>query len=187
MTIPYMREYVAGAARDPAEAVIGRMYGALGWYFRAIDEINQAASLDKGKVLWIMHHGPLFRAAYQDLANRIAREGTQADPDWPTIRVAGEIAGMIEGCFAYKKMRWGTRAAMLSDLTNVNADILAAVNWINANVPEWRDGVITVSLSDQLAADGTPVRLETTATIPLSAAIQTQIAAMRARFATAAS
>lgn len=181
MTIPFMAEFVSGAARDPAEAEIVNLYVNLGWYFRALDEISLAAELDKGKVKWLMTHCPAYRAAFAALQARIGREGVSADNDWPAIRSSGEIIGMIEGFLAAKKLRWGARAVLIADLSAVNGDALSVSDWIAANVPDWGSNFATRSVVGA-APDGKPIEAEVTTKVALPPELMTRVQALRARF-----
>ena len=180
MAIQYPREYLVGQIIDPCEKEIRRLYESLGWYARALSEIRASAQLDKKKLGWLVYNCPVYRAAYSALAARIAREGNIADPDFPQVRLVGDIASKTFRWFQYKGQAWASTGTMLADLAQINTDALAVLQWIVANVPNYGTyATLSVSIDETFTSLTTT---ETPSVVALDPTLLSQVQALASRF-----
>ena len=142
--------------------------------------IRASAQLDKKKLGWLVYNCPAYRAAYSALAARIAREGNIADPDFPQMRLVGDIASKTFRWFQYKGQAWASTGTMLADLAQINTDALAVLQWIVANVPNYGTyATLSVSIDETFTSLTTT---ETPSVVALDPTLLSQVQALASRF-----
>ncbi len=136
MAAPFPYDGMAGAINDPAEAEARNLHENYKWIARLADEMDAESELDLKRCMQIVLHCRKFRLWYEALAPRAS--GMDA----------------IEGHFAMKKCRWSSAAACKKDLGDLYADAGALADWIEANVPEYKQGFAIVKVvSDGVLTD----------------------------------
>ena len=178
MPLPRPYNGVAGAVNDPAESEAQNLFTQYAWVYRLATEMNAEAQLDVKRAFQIALHTRKFRAWYDALQVRAARETLSADPDYPTVRPAGEILDIIRGMFESRKARWPTKAAMVADLVELRTDCGTLYDWMEANQAEYKTAFSTnrvVNAAGDMTDD--PIK------IAKPAAFATRIATFSAKYA----
>ena len=122
MPAPFPYNALAGVANDPAESEAENLVGQYSWLARWSDEMNKDVDLDYKKLAQFAFHCRKFRFWYDALQ---ARGNAALDP--------------IQGAFLKRKMSWGNRAAMSSDLQGIYTAAGTIYDWIVANMQEARN------------------------------------------------
>ena len=142
MPAPFPYNAVAGIPNDPAESEAENLVAQYSWLARWSDEMNTDTDLDYKKLAQFAFHCRKFRRWYDALQ---ARGNTALDP--------------IQGAFLKRKMSWGNRAAMNSDLTDIYTAAGTIYDWIVANMQEARSyGTVSFDANFENQTD-TPVRV----------------------------
>ena len=123
MPAPFPYNAVAGVANDPAESEAENLVAQYSWLARWSDEMNKDVDLDYKKLAQFAFHCRQFRRWYDTLQ----------------ARGAANIGDQIEGAFLRRKMKWGNRAAMNSDLTDIYTAAGTIYDWIVTNMQEARN------------------------------------------------
>jgi len=122
MPAPFPYNAISGVANDPAESEAENLVAQYSWLARWSDEMNTDIDLDYKKLAQFAFHCRKFKVWYDALQ----------------ARGAANIGDQIEGAFLRRKMKWGNRAAMNSDLTAIYDAAGAIYVWIVANMQEAR-------------------------------------------------
>src|SRR3990167_2948984 len=122
MPAPFPYNAVAGVANDPAESEAENIVSQYCWLDGWSDEMNKDIDLDYKKLAQFAFHCRKFRFWYDALQ----------------ARGAPNIVDAIEGAFMLRKMKWGNRAAMNSDLTSIYNASGTIYDWIVVNMQEAR-------------------------------------------------
>ena len=122
MPAPFPYNAIAGVANDPAESEAENLVTQYSWVARWSDEMDKDTDLDYKKLAQFAFHCRKFRVWYDALQ----------------VRGAANIGDAIEGTFLRRKMKWGNRAAMNSDLTAIYDAAGVIYAWIVANMQEAR-------------------------------------------------
>ena len=122
MPAPFPYNAIFGVPNDPAESEAENLVGQYSWLARWSDEMNNDTDLDYKKLAQFAFHCRKFKVWYDALQ----------------ARGAANIGDVIEGAFLRRKMKWGNRAAMNSDLTAIYDAAGVIYAWIVANMQEAR-------------------------------------------------
>ena len=166
MSAPFPYNAVAGVANDPAESEAENLLAQYSWLARWSDEMNKDVDLDYKKLAQFAFHCYKFRVWYDALQARITA-GTHTP---------AQIGDCLEGVFRKRKMGWGNRAAMNSDLQDIYAAAGVVYDWIKTNMQEARN--FTTAQFDANFINQTDVPVK----VVKPAALATRIAQFRGLF-----